>query len=371
MLANIECETLGRKPALLVGGHPRQFDQVKPFLKHNYDLVVTDEGWEALDMAEKSKYFLIVIDSHVRGMDGYSLARKMRGQGLNRSSGLIMIVREEPARACAALEDELCDDYLMAPYDTSSFLSKFWQLSDRQTELSWDQLPDQQRLFLRRTKEYFDGISRNLVQEGCFEAKAVNDTKAEVINATLNDGIFEILDLLWNYHQHTYVHSIRSCALMAIMGASLGFSKDEMSVLAEGGLLHDLGKIQIPKNILDKPGALNAKEKELMREHPLWSARFIRDSKGLREEAARVAERHHERIDGSGYPFGLKGAEIDELSLVTGIADVFAALTESVPYRGGRTIEDALMLMREMSGEKLEAGLFSKFEEIMQDRFLT
>ncbi|RED53845.1 HD domain-containing phosphohydrolase [Aestuariispira insulae] len=370
MLAEIECETLGRKPVLLAGGDRRQFDKVRPFLKHNYDIFVAEEGWEALDLAEKHRFFLIVVDSHVQGMGGYALARKLRGQLQKRRSGLIMIVREEVTKACAAVEEGLCDDYILAPYDTGSFLSKFWQLSDLITEMTWDQLPEQQRLFLKRTKDYFDGISRNVVREGCFEAKAVNDTKAEVINATLNDSIFGILDLLWNYHQHTYVHSIRSCALMAIMGAAMGFSKDEMSILAEGGLLHDLGKIQIPKNILDKPGALNPKEVELIREHPLWSARFIRDSKGLREEAARVAERHHERIDGSGYPYGLRGAEIDELSLVTGIADVFAAITESVPYRSGRSIGGALEIMREMRGKKLEAGLYDKFEEIMQDRFL-
>ena len=304
MLAQVETETLGRKPVLMVANQRQQFKDVRPYLKYQYDLTITDEGWEALDLAEKSNYFLIVVDSQVPEMGGYNLAQKIRLQGKNTETGMILIAHGEIDRADSAVSDGICDDFLMAPFDISGFLSKFWKVSDALTEKSWEDLPPHQLSFLKNTKRNFDQIARDLSHDARYQSETVAAAKTEVIHAAVNGTALEMLDLLWNYHQHTYVHSVRSCALMSLMGVQLGFSMDELGILAEGGLLHDLGKIQMPKSILNKPGRLNPKEKELMREHPLWSARFIRDSQGLREEAARVAERHHERIDGSGYPFG-------------------------------------------------------------------
>ena len=370
MLAEAEMETFGRKPVLMVANQRQQFKDVRPFLRHQYDLTVTDEGWEALDLAEKSNFFLIVVDSKVAGMGGYNLAQKMRLQGKNRESGLILIAHGELDQADHALSEGICDDFLMAPFDISGFLSKFWKMSDLLTEKSWDDLPNHQRVFLKNTKENFNQIARDLSQDGRYRAETVNAAKSEVVQAAVNGTALELLDLLWNYHQHTYVHSVRSCALMSLMGVELGFSMDELGILSEGGLLHDLGKIQMPKSILNKPDRLNDQEKELMREHPLWSARFIRDSQGLREEAARVAERHHERIDGSGYPYGLRGAEIDELSLVTAIADVFAAVTETVPYRAGLDFNSALEVMDQMRGDKLEPGLCDAFCNMVREKLI-
>ena len=134
-----------------------------------------------------------------------------------------------------------------------------------------------------------------------------------------------------------------------ISGQRIGIKRKELKDLRIAALLHDIGKISIPKSILNKQGPLTKDEFEIVKKHPIYSAEIIDNF----EELSHLSEyilHHHERMDGSGYPSRLKGYEIPLFCRIIAIADIFEALIGERPYRDPISPEDAVRLMeREMS----------------------
>jgi HD-GYP domain-containing protein (c-di-GMP phosphodiesterase class II) len=146
----------------------------------------------------------------------------------------------------------------------------------------------------------------------------------------------------------------------------LGFSPSEARVVAQAGLLHDLGKIGIPESVLRKPGPLTGEEWALMREHPVVGARIVAPLEFF-SEGALIIRHHHERQDGSGYPAGLGGGAIPLGARIVAVADVFDALTSERPYRRSLERKEALRRIEAAAERLLDAGIVSVFLRLMTD----
>ncbi len=134
---------------------------------------------------------------------------------------------------------------------------------------------------------------------------------------------------------YTFSHSV-NVAILAIMTAiSMGNKITALKSLGLGAFLHDLGKITIPPAILNKPGLLNEAEREEMMRHPQYGFNLIRHKKAFSYTSLAIISNHHERIDGSGYPQGLTGNDLDSYSKICAVTDVYDALTSDRPYRPG------------------------------------
>ena len=131
---------------------------------------------------------------------------------------------------------------------------------------------------------------------------------------------------------YTFAHSLNVCVLALITGITLGYSNQQLAILGEGALLHDLGKIKIPDTILNKPDKLTEDEFAIIKTHPTYSYELIRKVDEM-DQAALIALQHHESYDGSGYPLGIKGDEFQEFAQIVAIADKFDALTAERIYR--------------------------------------
>ncbi|WP_258358715.1 HD-GYP domain-containing protein [Moorella sulfitireducens] len=132
---------------------------------------------------------------------------------------------------------------------------------------------------------------------------------------------------------YTFAHSVNVCILALVTGLTLRYSREALLHLGIGALLHDIGKTCIPLYILNKPGKLTMEEYELVCRHAQYGFDILRIQKEVSMVSARVALEHHERYNGSGYPQGLKGKEIHEFAMITGVADVYDALTADRVYR--------------------------------------
>lgn len=149
---------------------------------------------------------------------------------------------------------------------------------------------------------------------------------------------------------YTYTHSVAVCALMISLAREAGAAPDVVRDLGAAGLLHDVGKLQIDEAILRKEDDLSVEERQQIARHPELGYALLSAESGVPAAALDVCLHHHERLDGSGYPFGLHGASITPAARMAAICDVYDAMTSNRPYRKGMSPVDAITAMAGMEG---------------------
>lgn len=171
---------------------------------------------------------------------------------------------------------------------------------------------------------------------------------------------------LVNLQEHdftTYTHSVNVGVLGVTLAKNLfrGTKGHDLEALGVGFFLHDLGKTKIPSAIINKRGKLDDEEMRLIRRHPGEGYRILVETKQITEESRLIVLQHHERIDGTGYPRGLRGDEIHLYGRLCAIADVYDALTSERPYKKKLMPFEALKLMRDEMLHHFHADLFERF----------
>ena len=156
-------------------------------------------------------------------------------------------------------------------------------------------------------------------------------------------------------------HSVNLSVLMSIFGKAMGHTPDVLQQTVVGALLHDIGKILTPDEILNKPGRLTPDEFEIMKDHARHSRDLLADIEGIGELTVLTAAQHHERMDGSGYPEGLAGDAISIHGRMVAIADVYDAITSNRVYHQGITPTQGLKKLLEWSGDHLDPELVRQF----------
>lgn len=166
--------------------------------------------------------------------------------------------------------------------------------------------------------------------------------------------IFKLINCLHSQDDYTFTHVIGVSVLSNLIGKWMGFNEKDLSLLTLCSMIYDVGKLKIPEEILNKPGKLTQREFEIMKNHTIHGYEMIKKTVGTSHKMALVALQHHERMDGSGYPFGLKGDDIDLFSKIIGIADVFHAMTCKKVYSNANSFHKII--------QEMNQGSFGKFD---------
>jgi putative nucleotidyltransferase with HDIG domain len=187
--------------------------------------------------------------------------------------------------------------------------------------------------------------------------------------ARLQRAIFQSLLGLANALEakdpYTRGHSTRVADLAGQLARRMGLPRTETEPIAQAALLHDLGKIGVPESILRKPGALTEAEWESMRRHPVTGAQIVSPLEFF-DEGAIIIRHHHERVDGSGYPDGLKGEAIPLGARIVAVADVYDALTSRRPYRDRLGHDQAVQALLRESDRALDDRLVMLFVDMLE-----
>lgn len=181
------------------------------------------------------------------------------------------------------------------------------------------------------------------------------------------NDFYGILAALQTKDDYTYRHNVAVGILSTLLGKWLKMKPEELSMLTTAATLHDIGKIMIPAEILTKPGPLDTEEFEVMKKHTTLGYEMIRDTVGTTHMQALVALQHHERLDGSGYPFGVLGHRITDFSKIVAVADIFHAMTSDRYYRSAAPLYEVLTQMEENVYGKLDPYICRVFiNKLMQ-----
>ncbi len=192
-------------------------------------------------------------------------------------------------------------------------------------------------------------------------AKARPLVKAMHASALRNPGALISLGRIKQADTYTFEHSVSICALLVSFCHALGMDAATVEEAGMGGLLHDIGKMKIPNEILNKPDKLTEDEFAIMKSHAALSRDILSGVPGISTMVIQIAGEHHEKVAGGGYPFGLVGDQISQIGRMTAIVDVYDALTSTRVYRKGQEPTLVMKRLLEWSGSHLDHELVQRF----------
>lgn len=256
--------------------------------REGHQVLEAADGAGALEMAREATPDVVLLDVMMPGLDGFAACAAIKRRPETRLTPVVLVTaltkREHRLQGIEAG----ADDFLTKPFDVHEMTARVRSLV--------------------RLKRYVDEMD---------SAEAVLMSLAMTIEArdTVTEG-----------------HCERLATYAATLGRALGLSEDDLGALHRGGYLHDIGKVGVPDAVLLKPGRLTPTEFEIMKSHTTIGDRLCSPLRSL-AKVRDIVRHHHEKLDGSGYPDGLRGSRIPLLAQITGVVDVYDALTTARPYK--------------------------------------
>ncbi|MGN0402476.1 MAG: HD-GYP domain-containing protein [Acetatifactor sp.] len=181
---------------------------------------------------------------------------------------------------------------------------------------------------------------------------AANSISGELMKAiTQNDAIAVDISALKVSDEYTFKHSVDVASIAMIMAKQSHMSEKDVYQIGVAGLLHDLGKSEIPNEILNKPGRLTDEEFAIMKKHPVFGYNILKDKPELTPEILLGVLQHHEKINGKGYPMGVTEEKLTPYARLLAVADIYDALVTERPYKKGFTPRDSVEMIMAMTGE--------------------
>ncbi|MTJ81470.1 MAG: HD domain-containing protein [Telmatospirillum sp.] len=349
----------------VVDGNSQHRDEVAQALLSFYTVHPYADQSSALAGMLVSAPKLILVGQHVGTGSGATFIRDLRREaGLSRIP-VLFVVDNEDMRTWDTIRDLGIRDHLVKPYRRSALINAISRQVNGSVEKSWIQLPPVQRKALEGTLSVFNSIADQMAGGAPLSFAAIADPCSAIVDAVHNDDFAPLLERIRDHDNFTYVHSLRFATLLSMFGRAIGLSRDQQVLVASGGLIHDIGKMAISRELLNKQGRLSAEEMILLRSHVSVAEKILSASESIPKGVATIVLHHHERLDGSGYPRGLKGRELNQLARMAGIIDVFCALTDRRPYRRTMKAYLALDIMATDMKEALDQDLLGKFRDLL------
>lgn len=307
---------------LVADDHASSLEALEGLLAlEGFEVVTAQDGEAALNAFEQGQPDLLLLDVKMPRMTGFEVCRRIKNDEDSRLTPIILIT------ALTATEDRLAgieagaDDFLTKPVDREQLIARVKSLL--------------------KQKAYTDELER---------AEAV---------------LFALARSIEGKDPHTEGHCERLAEMSARLGEFLGLEASLVQALRRAGVVHDIGKVAVPDHVLLKPGPLTAKERELMERHPVVGEGICAPLKSF-QQVLPIIRHHHEKLNGTGYPDGLKGDAIPITARVLQIVDVYDALITARPYKKGMKPAEALKVMeKEVRRGWWDPEVFAVFVELL------
>jgi response regulator RpfG family c-di-GMP phosphodiesterase len=328
---------------LLVDDEPEIRNILCQILSDEHECLSVHSAEEALAVLKRETFHLVISDITMGGMSGLEMVPQV--SELAPHTVVIMMSGLQTIESAVEALRVGAFDYVMKPFD----LGQVERAVTRALE----------HHHLRLSKHVHENHLEELVGQRTAELDHALNALEDAYRSTLK----ALTAALETRDAETSGHSERVVTFSLRLGQELGLDREQMKALEFGSLLHDIGKIGVPDAILRKPAALDEEEWARMREHPLHGQQILQGIEFL-EKAAFVVAQHHEKWDGTGYPLGLSGEEIDLTARIFTVADTFDAITSDRVYRAANSYEAAARELDVWSGRQFDPQVVTAFHRV-------
>ncbi len=328
---------------LIADDEPEIRSILQEFLCESYECRAVGSAEEALAMLRASKYDIVISDINMEGMSGLEMIPHVRE--IAPETVIIMISGAQTIDYAIEALRAGAFDYVTKPFDL------------RHVEVAVERARQHHELL--RSKRRYETFLEESIKLRTKELGQALASLEDAYRTTLK----ALAAALETRDTDTHGHSERVVSFSLRLGRELNLEADQLRALEFGALLHDIGKIGIPDMILRKPAALTEEEWQTMRQHPALGQQILRGIEFL-EGAARVVGQHHEKWDGTGYPLGLRGAEIDLNARIFAVADAFDAMVSTRVYRAGKPYAAAADELARHAGRQFDPDVVAAFQRV-------
>lgn len=290
----------GEKNVLVVDDNEVNLFLAKKILSKDYAVETVNSGTDAIEYLANNQPDLVLLDISMPDISGIEVMKEMREMEQHKNTPVIFLTAVHDTETEASCLERGAADFITKPFETRIMLNR-----------------------VKKTIEYED-LRRNLSKQ--VQEKSKENELLAVHSITAIANTIDAKD------RYTKGHSVRVAEYAAAIAREYGYSEEEVTNLHNIALLHDIGKIGVPDSILNKNEKLTEKEYEIIKSHCSFGAEILKDIRSIKDVEA-GAKYHHERIDGRGYPEGIKGDEIPEVAKIISVADAFDAMTSNRCYR--------------------------------------
>jgi putative nucleotidyltransferase with HDIG domain len=356
-----------RNLVAIVDGNERHRAQLSSALLSFYRMVEYPDSVRAMAALNISRPQVLVVAEDAPIGGGYALVRKLRMYPEYQTLPIIMIVAQDGEGTRDAVRQCGASAYLVKPYRRSALIKAISSLVNSKVEQAWEALAPVQKKALKGTVEIYNSISDVIERGEPISYASVTDSCAPLVEAVNSHDFKSILSGVKDHDNYSYAHSLRVATLLSLFGNVIGLPESEQLLLASGGLLHDVGKMSIPHEVLNKPGRLTEDEFAVMKGHVDASVHYLAANPEIPKGVITIAAQHHEKLDGTGYPNRIPGNKLNELARMAAIVDVFGALTDRRVYKPPMPAEKALGIMKDEMSNHLDGKLLMLFREMLLD----
>lgn len=355
-----------RHEIALIDANSLHRDEAAQALLSFYIINSFTEAESALSYLSLNPPNLALVGHNAGTKEGVTFIRAMRKLPGFRDIPILYIAD----RHDRAIDDALAvgaNGYLIKPYRRSALIQAISSKLNAAVERDWKQLAPLPRQALTGTVETFNAVADIVASGEPLPYHTIRDACAPLVAAVNKNDFKAILNGVKDHDNYTYAHSMRVATLLSLFGIAVGLSSDEQALLASGGLLHDIGKMAIPHQILNKPGRLTENEFTVMKSHVTETVKLLLGGDYVPKSVVTIAAQHHEHVDGSGYPHGLKGRALNDLARMVAIVDVFSALTDRRVYKEPLSAARAIGIMTESMQGHLDMHFLGRFKAMLLD----
>ncbi|MDD5773196.1 MAG: HD domain-containing protein [bacterium] len=356
--------------------------------KEPYKIFIVQNTNDALQILKNNKLKLVICEHHVPGLDGIEFFKKIKAKypdvirlmlsGAKEFDILARVINECEVYnilSSTGSPEEFKNIISMAVnrYNyMERYNSKNMEISHKNVELETLNIHLEERFYektslLLKAKKELEEVNINL-KKNLAHLSAVSAERDALYNdlqRSYIETLYGLVNAIEAKDTYTSGHTERVDKLVSCLADKIFLSEHDKVTLKYAAVLHDIGKIGIDKAILRKPGKLSEEEFDIIKKHPLIGEKIIEPIHFLAETLPLIRG-HHEKLDGTGYPDGLKNSEISEMCRIITVADVFEALTSDRPYRRAMDIKDAFDIFKKEK-DKYDLNIVKILEEVIND----